>query len=148
MVHRDLTPSNTLVTADSSVKLIDFGIARPTDAPGESANLSSARSLASLSLTPGFAAPERHLSNAATTSADIYSLGKLLERLLPDHDDAELTAIIAKASAIDPAVRYPTVEALAGDLSAWENNRPVTVMGDARLPEPFVQSTAHGSWTK
>ena len=48
-----------------------------------------------------------------TTAADIYSLGRLLEKILPPADgDAELQAIVARATAREPADRYATVDAL------------------------------------
>jgi len=123
VVHRDITPSNILVAPDDAPKLIDFGIARPPADPALGDG--DARSLAGLSLTPGFAAPERIAGAAATTLGDIYSLGKIIDCLFPEPRDADVVAIIAKAIAAEPQDRYPTTAALAADIAAWRDARPV-----------------------
>lgn len=145
IVHRDLTPSNVLVTSDGTVKLIDFGIARPTDGDAPDGAVSRP-SIGSLSLTPGYAAPERMTSTEVTTAADIYSLGKLLEKLIPPAGDRELAAIIARATAENPVDRYASVDALGTDVEAWGSDLPVAAMhgGRSYVAAKFVKRHRFG----
>jgi eukaryotic-like serine/threonine-protein kinase len=131
IVHRDLTPRNVLVTEDGTPKLIDFGIAKPQE--DELPARAGETPLGHLSLTPGFAAPERYAGAPPNTLTDIFSLGKLLERLTEEEPgDPDLAAIIAKAAAEEPEDRYPSASALARDIERCRDNYPVEVRKGGR----------------
>lgn len=129
IIHRDLTPNNVLVTASEQAKLIDFGIARPQVVQQDNVELSR---FSGLSLTPGFAAPERAGGVVSNTLTDIYSLGRILALLSDDRGEPELDAIAAKAAAEEPGNRYPSVSDLIEDVDRYRRKQPVGAFSNAR----------------
>ncbi|GAA4545741.1 serine/threonine-protein kinase [Amycolatopsis samaneae] len=72
VVHRDVKPSNVLVTEDGRAKLTDFGISR--------ANYGDTTLAHSVEIagTPGYLAPEVADGADATSASDVFSLGATL----------------------------------------------------------------------
>lgn len=131
IVHGDVTLANILVDEAGHPKLIDFGISSPAS-PADPTAPRAPTGKAGIH-TPGFAAPERIAGAPSTTLSDVYSLGKVLAWLTEDDPpDAELSAIVARATADDPAERYSTVEALRDDVAAWRGGFPVAAAGGGR----------------
>lgn len=131
VVHCDLKPSNVLVDTSGRPVLLDFGIARLLEG-GSADGSPSSVSLRARGFTPGFASPEQERGEAVGTAADVFSLGRLLGSLVGAEAlqrDADLAAIVARATQPMPAQRYLSVAALDADLDAWLTHRPLAAMG-------------------
>jgi serine/threonine protein kinase len=120
IVHRDLKPGNIMVGEFGEALVLDWGIARSLGEPAADA----------VAGTPGFMAPEQAAGLAGPPDArtDVFGLGAILRELLrrsPDAAPRPLLAIIARATAFDPARRYPGAERLAEDLRRWLDGEKV-----------------------
>lgn len=145
VIHCDLKPSNILVRDEVAPVLLDFGIAQVLG-QGDGGD-------PAVFCTPAYASPEQLAGGRVGVTSDVFSLGVLLVELLArtasgrgiaDRDRpvpspsalagdprlsralrGDLDAIAAKACALDPEQRYPSVGALARDIERHLAHRPV-----------------------
>ncbi len=113
VVHRDLKPGNILVKKDGTPKLLDFGLGKLLASDTGERTASQLRFA-----TPAFASPEQLRGDPVTAATDIYSLGVLLSVLVEPHARG-LHAIVAKATAHDPADRYSSVGELSEEIRRY-----------------------------
>jgi serine/threonine-protein kinase len=93
IVHRDLKPANVKVRADSTVKVLDFGLARPTDSviSRDSSllpTLTSPAQMTGIGVVLGTAAymsPEQAKGRPVDRRADIWAFGVVLTEMITGH---------------------------------------------------------------
>ncbi|WP_086608664.1 serine/threonine-protein kinase [Erythrobacter donghaensis] len=140
VLHGDIKPDHIIVQGDGTVRLLDFGIAQALDEngigrPGDG-------------FTPRSASPEQQQAAQLTVASDVFQLGMVLKDLsLLAHGGRglapELSAVIAAATAPDPAARYATAGALANDLRAVIADRAPMVRPDAPIPALLRMARHH-----
>jgi serine/threonine protein kinase len=141
VVHRDVSPTNVIVTYHGGVKLLDFGIASATIQEHHT-------QIGTVKGKGGYMAPEQALAAPVDQRTDLYAVGSLLYLLLTgvgpfdDEEDVfammraaiegrfpkpsarnasihpELEEIILKATARKPEDRFPSAGAMLAALEA------------------------------
>ncbi|HEY2745690.1 MAG TPA: serine/threonine-protein kinase [Polyangia bacterium] len=154
IVHRDISPSNVLISYDGAVMITDFGIAKATSRSSETTTGTVRGKLAYMS-------PEQCRGLALDRRSDIFAIGTLLHELStgkalfgatsdfevmkkivedgvrpPSAEVAgyprELDAIVLKALARDPAQRYATARELQLDIERFAVEHKLAI-SSARL---------------
>ncbi len=111
IVHRDINPNNVMLDSNGIVKIIDFGISRTYKAETHKDT--------HILGTQGYAAPEQYGFAQTGATADIYSLGVLINYMktlaLPGEALTQGTfrPIVEKCTKIDETLRYSSVEELS-----------------------------------
>lgn len=166
IVHRDVKPSNILLTVAGDAKVADFGIAKSVD---------DDQSTGIVLGTATYVAPERIDGTKASPASDLYSLGVVLYEALsgtkpfvatnpvallhaaqegdapPLGDDVEprLRETIERAMAPDPSDRFASARDMAASLEAAKHevtekiDRPGSTarLPTAALPTPPPRSS-------
>ena len=140
VVHRDIKPGNIILTQNHIAKIVDFGLARINTATGSTQTLGT-------SGTVGYMSPEQTMGKLVDQRTDIWALGIVLAEMitgrspfhresapatifailnepprLPAEIPVELQAIIYRALAKEPAIRYHTSGEMLAELEAFRGH--------------------------
>lgn len=164
LVHRDIKPENILIGRDGEVKIADFGLVRAVAAAG----ITSASVILG---TAAYLSPEQVRDGTASPASDVYGIGVLtyelltgrtpfsgdstlavayqrLDRDVPPPSAAidgvppEFDALVAHATAREPADRYADAGQLARDLDVIADQLQLPAF---RVPAPRRAAEHHGA---
>ncbi|MEV4946279.1 protein kinase [Streptomyces sp. NPDC053755] len=145
LVHRDVKPSNVLLTLDGP-RLIDFGIARASD--GTASLTATGVSIGS----PGYMAPEQILGQGTTGASDVFSLGAVLAYAaagappFPGDSSATLLYKVVHEEPELGALSGELRELVAGCLAKDPESRPAPGAVAARLAPAGPAGLVAAGW--
>jgi len=90
IIHRDLKPANIKIRSDGTVKVLDFGLAKPVDSRTASGDLSTSPTITTPAMTQAgmvlgtaaYMSPEQARGRPVDKRSDIWSLGCVLYEML------------------------------------------------------------------
>ena len=168
IVHRDLKPENVMVTRDSRIKIVDFGLAKALAVGSPDGGCAFATQTAGFVVgTVPYMSPEQGRGGAVDFRSDQFSFGLVLYEMatgvlafqrdtpvqtlsaiigeeprpiveLNPRVPVPLRWIIERCLAKDPADRYAATADLARDLQTLRNRLSEATTGIGALSEPAL----------
>jgi serine/threonine protein kinase len=139
IIHRDLKPENIfLITRDGAadvVKVLDFGIAKTTEAEAQRERRLTSPGMAMG--TPEYMSPEQAAGRVADARCDVYALGAIMYEMItgiPPYSGDNFMEILTKKATVDP----PPPLLVRGELPAQVSDLVMAAM--ARDPSDRPQS--------
>ncbi|CAN5517073.1 hypothetical protein BH10ACI3_BH10ACI3_07060 [soil metagenome] len=136
VIHRDLKPTNIIVNAEGTPKLLDFGIAKLL----KEENIQETSTQHAV-FTPEYASPEQIRGENLTTATDLYSLGVILYELLTgvrpfSFDGKNFGQIIDTATQVEPLKPSSAAKPLSTNgRNKADQSKPLT-----SLPSPQAKA--------
>jgi serine/threonine-protein kinase len=122
VLHADIKPENIIIDEKGNPKVLDFNITQRIESVPAELDTSL------LAFSQKFASPEQIAGQYLDNRSDVFSLGKLLDYLVPEVSaDNDIFLVSSQASAIDPDHRYSSVQAMIDDVHNILTLRPITV---------------------
>jgi eukaryotic-like serine/threonine-protein kinase len=121
IIHRDLKPENIMVRADGIVKVLDFGLAKPTQVESEAETRELVSTKAGVVMgSVGYMSPEQSRGKEVDARSDLWSVGIVLYEMLTGKtpfDGETMTDILANIIYKEPAPISEKVENCPHELS-------------------------------
>ncbi|MHB2017508.1 MAG: serine/threonine-protein kinase, partial [Candidatus Xenobia bacterium] len=122
VLFRDLKPDNVMLMENGRLRLVDFGLARPSDKR-------TATALRGIG-TSGFSPPEQYGEGSSDTRTDVYSLGATLYNLLTaTRPPPSISLLLGDLSLIRP-------RAINGEVPQWLDDLVVHMMAPRKDERP------------